>query len=226
MSDPKLDPAAEATLKGGAHHCPSDADHDREVPEVDLLSPLTIRGVTLPQPDRDVADVPVLRRRGAGRATGTWSTSAAGRSAASALVIVEATAVTRDGRITPRRHGDLGRRARRAAGADRPVRRRRRGPSPGIQLAHAGRKASCDVPWKGGRRPEDARGRGLDRRRPQPDPVQRRRPRRPSPLDEAGIDARRRRLRGRRPRGPWPPGSGSSRSTRRTATCSTSSSRR
>ena len=28
-----------------AHGCPADADHDREVPEVDLLSPLTIRGV-------------------------------------------------------------------------------------------------------------------------------------------------------------------------------------
>ncbi len=26
------------------------------------------------------------------------------------------------------------------------------GAVPGIQLAHAGRKASCDVPWRGGRR--------------------------------------------------------------------------
>ena len=32
---------------GTVHGCPSDSDHDREVPEVDLLSPLTIRGVTL-----------------------------------------------------------------------------------------------------------------------------------------------------------------------------------
>ena len=30
-----------------AHGCPADTDHDREVPEIDLLSPLTIRGVTL-----------------------------------------------------------------------------------------------------------------------------------------------------------------------------------
>src|SRR5262245_47900019 len=30
-------------LAGASHGCPADADHDREVPEVDLLSPLTIR---------------------------------------------------------------------------------------------------------------------------------------------------------------------------------------
>jgi hypothetical protein len=29
-----------------AHGCHATSDHDREVPEVDLLSPLTIRGVT------------------------------------------------------------------------------------------------------------------------------------------------------------------------------------
>ena len=29
------------------HGCPAGTDHDREVPEIDLLSPLTIRGVTL-----------------------------------------------------------------------------------------------------------------------------------------------------------------------------------
>ena len=35
------------TQKPAAHGCSSETDHDREVPEVDLLSPLTIRGVTL-----------------------------------------------------------------------------------------------------------------------------------------------------------------------------------
>src|SRR5262245_41870573 len=29
------------------HGCPADADHDRELPEVDLFSPLMIRGVML-----------------------------------------------------------------------------------------------------------------------------------------------------------------------------------
>ena len=35
------------TQKPTAHGCPAGSDHDREVPEIDLLSPLTIRGVTL-----------------------------------------------------------------------------------------------------------------------------------------------------------------------------------
>jgi len=30
-----------------AHRCPAHPDRDREIPEIDLLSPLTIRGVTL-----------------------------------------------------------------------------------------------------------------------------------------------------------------------------------
>ena len=32
---------------GVLHECPAGAQHDREVPELDLLSPLTIRGITL-----------------------------------------------------------------------------------------------------------------------------------------------------------------------------------
>ncbi|ACB77085.1 NADH:flavin oxidoreductase/NADH oxidase [Opitutus terrae] len=65
------------------------------------------------------------------------------------LVIVEATGVTPEGRITP---GDLG------LWSDRhvePLARINRflkqyGAVPGIQLAHAGRKASAAVPWVGG----------------------------------------------------------------------------
>jgi 2,4-dienoyl-CoA reductase (NADPH2) len=65
------------------------------------------------------------------------------------LVIAEASAVTPEGRITP---GDLGiwsddhipMLARIAAFI------KRMGASPGIQLAHAGRKASCRVPQEGG----------------------------------------------------------------------------
>ena len=34
-------------LHGTAPGCVAESDHDREVPEVDLLSPLAIRGVTL-----------------------------------------------------------------------------------------------------------------------------------------------------------------------------------
>ncbi|HUH54928.1 MAG TPA: oxidoreductase, partial [Rhodanobacter sp.] len=66
-----------------------------------------------------------------------------------ALVMVEATAVTRDGRISP---GDLG------LWSDaqlEPLARIARfihgqGAVAGIQLAHAGRKASCAAPWNGG----------------------------------------------------------------------------
>jgi 2,4-dienoyl-CoA reductase-like NADH-dependent reductase (Old Yellow Enzyme family) len=66
-----------------------------------------------------------------------------------ALVIVEATAVTKDGRISP---GDVG------IWTDahiEPLARiasfvHSQGAIAGIQLAHAGRKASSDLPWKGG----------------------------------------------------------------------------
>jgi 2,4-dienoyl-CoA reductase-like NADH-dependent reductase (Old Yellow Enzyme family) len=66
------------------------------------------------------------------------------------LVIAEATAVTPEGRITPR---DLG------IWSDAHVESlahvaaviRRNGAVAGIQIAHAGRKASAAVPWEGGR---------------------------------------------------------------------------
>lgn len=66
------------------------------------------------------------------------------------LVFMEATAVTPEGRITP---SDLG------IYKDEHISFLKRitdfvkahGSIPGIQLAHAGRKASCTVPWKGGK---------------------------------------------------------------------------
>jgi 2,4-dienoyl-CoA reductase-like NADH-dependent reductase (Old Yellow Enzyme family) len=66
-----------------------------------------------------------------------------------ALVIAEATAVTPEGRISP---GDLGIWSDRHVEAFRPIARfiKNNGAIPGIQIAHAGRKASTDVPWKGG----------------------------------------------------------------------------
>jgi len=68
-----------------------------------------------------------------------------------ALVMAEATAVEARGRISP---ADLGlwkdeqipALARIAAFV------RKQGAAPGIQLAHAGRKASTEVPWRGGKR--------------------------------------------------------------------------
>ena len=38
--------AAAAAAAASPHGCTVDADQDREVPEIDLLSPLTVRSVT------------------------------------------------------------------------------------------------------------------------------------------------------------------------------------
>lgn len=63
------------------------------------------------------------------------------------LVMAEATAVAPEGRISP---ADLGLWSQAHAEALAPVARfiRERGAVPGIQLAHAGRKASTDIPWR------------------------------------------------------------------------------
>jgi 2,4-dienoyl-CoA reductase-like NADH-dependent reductase (Old Yellow Enzyme family) len=102
------------------------------------------------------------------------------------LVMVEATAVTPEGRITPAdmgiwddRHVEpLARIARFVEG---------QGAVPGIQLAHAGRKASCDVPWKGGRSLKTPAEGGWTVVGPSPIPFREGDPV-PVPLDEAGID--------------------------------------
>ncbi len=74
-----------------------------------------------------------------------------------ALIIQEATAVSPEGRISP---ADLG-----LYHADHLEKLRQitdfilsQGAIPGIQLAHAGRKAACAVPWKGGRQLKEAEG--------------------------------------------------------------------
>src|ERR1700731_2767106 len=123
-------------------------DHDRDVPEIDLLSPLTIRGVTF---RNRIAMSPMCQYSAQDGFADDWHLVHLGSRAVggAALVMVEATAVTADGRITP---GDLG------IWKDEhiePLERiakfvHRQGAVAGIQLAHAGRKASCDLPWKGG----------------------------------------------------------------------------
>ena len=130
------------------HGCPAGTDHDREVPEIDLLSPLTIRGVTL---RNRIVMSPMCQYVATDGFADDWHLVHLGSRAAGgvALVIVEATAVTAGGRITP---GDLGIWSDAHVG---PLARiaqfvHSQGAVAGIQLAHAGRKASCDVPWKGG----------------------------------------------------------------------------
>ena len=168
------------------HGCPSDAVHDRELPEADLFSPITIRGLTL---RNRVVMSPMCQYCATEGYADDWHLVHLGSRAVggTGLIVVEATAVTRDGRIT---RGDMGiwddTHIEPLARIARFV--RSQGAAAGIQLAHAGRKASCDLPWNGGaslKTPEEG---GWTVIGPSPipfsegDPV-------PVPLDEAGIDA-------------------------------------
>jgi 2,4-dienoyl-CoA reductase-like NADH-dependent reductase (Old Yellow Enzyme family) len=134
----------ETTMRAGRAIC----DHDREVPEVDLFSPLTIRSLTF---RNRLAMSPMCMYSAHDGFANEFHLVHLGSRAVGGvgLVFVEATAVTADGRISPRDVGiwkdehiePLARIAKflEAQGA-----------VPGIQLAHAGRKASREVPWKGG----------------------------------------------------------------------------
>lgn len=128
--------------------CTAGTDHDRDVPEVDLLSPLALRGVTL---RNRIAMSPMCQYTAVDGMPDDWHLVHLGSRAAGGvgLVIVEATAVTPEGRISP---GDLGIWSDAHADAFRRIAAfvKSQGAVPGIQLAHAGRKASCDVPWRGG----------------------------------------------------------------------------
>ncbi|HEX3559307.1 MAG TPA: NADH:flavin oxidoreductase/NADH oxidase [Pyrinomonadaceae bacterium] len=74
-----------------------------------------------------------------------------------ALVVVEATAVSPEGRISP---ADSGIWSDEHARAFKPVASfiKSQGAAAGIQLAHAGRKASTDLPWRGGKPLAQAEG--------------------------------------------------------------------
>src|SRR5688572_22626675 len=84
--------------------CRTGVDHDRSFTEVDLLSPLTIRGVTLP--NRIVVS-PMCQYCSVDGFADDWHLVHLGSRAVggAGLVMAEATAVTPEGRITP---GDLG----------------------------------------------------------------------------------------------------------------------
>src|SRR6478735_3896270 len=84
---------------GASRACPAGTDHDREVPEIDLLSPLTIRGVTF---RNRIVMSPMCQYIAREGFADDWHLVHLGSRAAggAALIFVEATAVTRDGRIT------------------------------------------------------------------------------------------------------------------------------
>nr|WP_238947877.1 NADH:flavin oxidoreductase/NADH oxidase [Caldimonas brevitalea] len=113
-----------------------------------MLSPLRLRGITL---RNRIGVAPMCQYSATDGYANDWHLVHLGSRAAggAALIIVEATAVAPEGRISP---GDLGlwrdehleplaRIARFVEG---------QGAVPGIQLAHAGRKGSSKVPWQGG----------------------------------------------------------------------------
>lgn len=167
-----------------SHGCSAGAEHDQEVPEVDVLSPLTIRGVTL---RNRIAMSPMCQYSSVDGFANDWHLVHLGSRAAggAGLVMVEATAVTPEGRITARDMGlwsdeqiePLARIARFVES---------QGAVPAIQLAHAGRKASTQPPWLGGAvvLPEDG---GWTPVGPSPVPFQDGNPP-PRELDRDGID--------------------------------------
>jgi 2,4-dienoyl-CoA reductase-like NADH-dependent reductase (Old Yellow Enzyme family) len=161
-------------------------DHDRDVPEIDLLSPLTIRGVSF---RNRIVMSPMCEYSAQDGFANDWHLVHLGSRAVggTALIMVEATAVTAEGRITP---GDLG------IWKDEHIEMLARiakfvysqGAIAGIQLAHAGRKASCDLAWKGGASLKSPELGGWPVVGPSPVPFDEADPV-PIPLDEAGIDS-------------------------------------
>src|SRR5271155_5191638 len=95
------------TQKSSAHGCPAGTDHDREVPEIDLLSPLTIRGITL---RNRIVMSPMCQYSADDGLANDWHLVHLGSRAAGGvgLVVVEATAVSAEGRITPKDMGIWG----------------------------------------------------------------------------------------------------------------------
>jgi len=121
-----------------------------------LFSPLTIRKITL---KNRIVTSPMCQYSATDGFTTDWHLVHLGTRAAGGvgMVIAEATAVSPEGRITP---GDLG------LWSDGHIDGLRRivnfihsqGAVAAIQIAHAGRKASCAVPWKGGRQLDKQNG--------------------------------------------------------------------
>ncbi|MFE9551983.1 NADH:flavin oxidoreductase/NADH oxidase [Streptomyces sp. NPDC006703] len=118
-----------------------------------LFEPYTLRSVTFPN---RVWMAPMCQysAESSGDAAGVatdWHFAhyAARATGGTGLILVEATAVSAEGRISP---GDLGIWNDTQVEAFRRITRflRSQGTVPGIQLAHAGRKASTDRPWLGG----------------------------------------------------------------------------
>ncbi len=121
-----------------------------------LISPLTIKTITL---KNRIVMSPMCQYSASDGYVNDWHLVHLGSRAAggAGLIITEATAVSPEGRITP---GDIGLwNDDQISGLQRIVSFiHQRGAFAGTQLAHAGRKASCAVPWKGGKQLDEKEG--------------------------------------------------------------------
>jgi 2,4-dienoyl-CoA reductase-like NADH-dependent reductase (Old Yellow Enzyme family) len=153
---------------------------------VTLYEPLTLRGVTM---RNRIGVSPMCEYSSVDGFANDWHVVHLGSRAVggAGLVLTEATAVTADGRISPH---DLG------IYRDEHVETLSRiahfaiaqGAVPGMQLSHAGRKASTDAPWRGGRPLTVDEGGWRPVWAPSGIPFGDRSPV-PAVLDHAGIDA-------------------------------------
>jgi 2,4-dienoyl-CoA reductase-like NADH-dependent reductase (Old Yellow Enzyme family) len=121
-----------------------------------LFQPLTLREVTL---RNRIAVSPMCQYSADDGLPNDWHFVHLGSRAVggAGLVIAEASAVTADGRISP---ADTGLWSDEQAEAWARIARfvSEQGAVAGVQLAHAGRKASTEVPWRGGRPVDGAEG--------------------------------------------------------------------
>src|SRR4051794_18201083 len=152
---------------------------------VDLFSPLKLRDLELPN---RIAVSPMCQYSSVDGFANDWHLVHLGSRAVggAGLVIVEATSVTPEGRITP---ADLG------LWKDEHIPKLReivsfiheQGVRAGIQLAHAGRKASMEVPWKPERVVPPEEGGWKNVAAPSPIPFSRQYPH-PIAVDEVNIN--------------------------------------
>ena len=144
MTEQLKDQSLHVTTRAGR----AGTDHDRKVPEIDLLSPLTIRGVTF---RNRIAVSPMCQYCAQDGFADDWHLVHLGSRAAggAALVVVEATGGYGGGAHHPRRPWNLERRAYRTTGPHRSLR-----PKPG-----SGRRYSS---WRtpAGKRAATCRGKG------------------------------------------------------------------
>jgi 2,4-dienoyl-CoA reductase-like NADH-dependent reductase (Old Yellow Enzyme family) len=114
-----------------------------------LFSPLQLRSLTLPN---RILVSPMCQYSSENGMPNEWHFVHLGSRAVggAAMVFVEASGVTPEGRITP---WDAGIWSHEHAKAWKPIAQfiRAHGSLPAIQIAHAGRKASCTKPWLGGK---------------------------------------------------------------------------